>query len=72
MRDIQDIPFDEALNRYYEMREAYLHDDTEKLGELRAIHPEMFEESTAKQLRETALLAKRFEREPRHNDITDH
>ena len=70
MKDINELPFDDALQLYRKMRKALLEDDQETLTTLKALCPSMFEEENAKQLRLTNLAVNRLLK--KNDSITEH
>jgi hypothetical protein len=53
-KDVNDLPFNEAMELYDRMRQAYYDGDEKELAELRKNYPSLFEEETANLLRTTA------------------
>jgi hypothetical protein len=70
MKDINELPFDEALQLYRKMRKAMLENDEQTLITLKAVCPSMFEEANAKQLRLTNLAVNRLLK--KNDSITEH
>ena len=68
--DVNDLPFDTAINLYRRLRKAILDDDQVTVEMLRAHYPSLFDEETAKTLRSTDEKVHRLTR--KKNDITEH
>ena len=60
--DVNELPFETALELYDEMRQAYLDGDEEKLTNMRRDYPTMFEPETALLLRKTADILDRLKK----------
>jgi hypothetical protein len=54
--DINLLPFNDALEIYDKMRQAYLDDDKKMLSQLQKKYPSLFEEETASMLRSTVEI----------------
>lgn len=63
--DINDLPFNEAIKLYNEMRQAYLDDDQDKLAIMKQQYPSMFESETAELLRDTKEILVKMDKEKR-------
>lgn len=61
--DINDLPFEEALDIYYELVHAIEADDEETIKELNLTYPSLFEEETLHNLAETAERVKRVSKQ---------
>ncbi len=58
--DINDLPFEEALDIYYELIHAIEADDEETIKELNLTYPSLFDEETLQSLAETAERVQRM------------
>ncbi len=58
--DINDLPFEEALDIYYELVHAIENDDEATIKELNVMYPSLFEEETLQTLAETAERVQRI------------
>ena len=58
--DINDLPFEDALDLYYELLHAIEADDEHTIKELSALYPSLFEEQNLQSLAETAERVKRI------------
>ena len=54
---IDDLPFDEAIALYQQLRQATHDDDTVAIADLHNRYPSLFEPDTAKRLRDANRLA---------------
>ena len=66
--DINDLPFNEAIKLYNEMRQAYLDDDQNKLTIMKQQYPSMFESETAELLRDTKEILVKMDKEKRETN----
>lgn len=63
-KDINLLPFNEALELYDQMRQAYYDGDDAALAMLKEQYPTLFESETANLLRTTVDLLNNMQKEP--------
>lgn len=63
-KDINNLPFHEALELYNQMRQAYYDGDDRSIELLKKEHPSLFESETANLLRTTVDLLNKMQNEP--------
>lgn len=63
-KDVNLLPFHEALELYDQMRQAYFDDDQAALALLKKQYPSLFDTETANLLRTTVDLLNKMQKEP--------
>lgn len=71
-KDINELPFNEAMALYEQMRQAYYDGNEQQLQQLRKQYPSMFEEETANLLRTTAECLSKMRAQPQTSKFTIH
>lgn len=71
-KDINLLPFNEAMEIYDTLRQAYLDGDEKKIEELRKKYPTLFDTETAQLLRETADCLEKMKKGRRKRKFTVH
>lgn len=62
-KDVNLLPFDEALDLYEKMRQAYYDDDSATIETLKKDYPTLFEAKTANLLRTTVDLLHKMQKQ---------